>query len=77
MEGTVRNELAVVLAESVVEEVYYYAIVDVDTRQKLELAADFAIAEVKTAEKAVCPVLDQGERMREAIILAVYSPAFS
>ena len=55
----------------------YYAIEGGGTGQKLELAACFGTGEGRTAEMAVCPELDRAGKMREAIILAVYSPAFS
>jgi len=55
----------------------YYAIEGGDTGRKLEQAAYFGVVEARTAEKTVCPGVDRGGRRREAIILAVYSPAFS
>lgn len=55
----------------------YYASEDADMSQKLEPAAGFAIAGGRTAGAAAYLEPDRGGRMREAIILAVYSPAFS
>ena len=55
----------------------YYAIEGGDTCRKLEQATYFGAVGARTAEKTVCPALDRGGRKREAIILAVYSPAFS
>ena len=37
----------------------------------------FVIGGVRTAERVACLEVDRGGMKREAIILAVYSPAFS
>jgi len=55
----------------------YYAIEDADMSQKFEVAADSVIAGVRIVEAVAYLELDRDGRMREAIILAVYSPAFS
>lgn len=59
------------------EGVGYYAFEDEDIGQKMRLAVDFVIGGVRTAERVACLEVDRGGMKREAIILAVYSPAFS
>jgi hypothetical protein len=73
-EETEHSAIAVALAAA---EEGYYAVEGGDTGRRSVPAVDFETAGGRSAAKAVCPALGRGEKMREATIPVVCTPAFS